>query len=291
MAWFKIDDELPDNRKTRAVRKTHQNKARDVAPFGIWALAGAWSDDGFVPLEVLEDWDDDAETLATRLVKAGFWHRVKRDGEPGFVFHDWHVHNPAKAENDPSVTGTFGNHVRWHVQRQLVDPDCVHCPTEPDDLSADIAPDSGSDSHPTSQTPLPESLPSRPDPTRARPEPEETTRASALVETDHFDEFWDTYAHKVGRKKAETAYKAALKKPGVTTDLLIASAAAYIDSQMADRKHPQFTKHPATWLTGEHWRDERVARPPARTRFQEHIALVQQLGEAAPTISQIGPAR
>lgn len=94
---------------------------------------------------------------------------------------------------------------------------------------------------------------------------------------NRFDEFWDTYSHKVGRKKAETAYRAALKKPGVTDDLLIASAAAYITWQMSEGKHPEFTKHAATWLHGEHWRDERPARQAPRTRVQEHLSLVQQL--------------
>jgi hypothetical protein len=128
---------------------------------------------------------------------------------------------------------------------------------------------------------------------RSRGTGEELPRASAR-DTDpilaRFDEFWDAYSHKVGRRKAETAYKVALRKPGVTADLLIASAAAYIDWQKSERKHPQFTKHAATWLTGEHWRDERVATPPARTRFQEHLALVEQLGTPETNPLQIGPA-
>lgn len=96
---------------------------------------------------------------------------------------------------------------------------------------------------------------------------------------DRFDEFWNTYAHKVGRKQAHTAYKRAIKKPGVTPDLLIASAAAYIQWQQSEGKHPQFTKHPATWLNGEHWNDERPARQATagNTNMQRHMALVQQL--------------
>jgi hypothetical protein len=109
---------------------------------------------------------------------------------------------------------------------------------------------------------------------------------------ERFDEFWETYSHKVGRKKAETAYRAALKKPGVTADVLIASAAAYITWQMSEGKHPKFTKHPATWLAGEHWTDERPGRLPPRTRVQEHLTLVQQLAaEEAATIHEIGQRR
>ena len=165
MAWFKTDDKLPNHRKSRAVRKTHPNKNRDVAPFGIWVLAGAWSDDGFVPLEVLEDWDDDAAALAARLVKAGMWHPTKRDGEPGYVFHDWADHNPTKDDNDPSKSGTFGNHMRWHVQRQMVKADCDHCPSEHDEEAESIGANRG-DIAPDAENDRGESLPSRPVPTR-----------------------------------------------------------------------------------------------------------------------------
>lgn len=106
---------------------------------------------------------------------------------------------------------------------------------------------------------------------------------------DRFDEFWDAYAYKVGRKKAVTAYRAALKKPGINADLLIAAAAAYIGWQVSEGKHPKFTKHPATWLSGEHWTDERVARPQPPTRMQEHLSLVQQLAaEEANQPREIG---
>jgi hypothetical protein len=111
------------------------------------------------------------------------------------------------------------------------------------------------------------------------------------TQPNRFDEFWDTYSHKVGRKKAEAAYRAAVRKPGVTDDLLIAAAAAYITWQMSEGKHPTFTKHPATWLTGEHWRDERPAHRPAQaTRMQEHLSLVQQLQaeEQQATTAEIG---
>jgi hypothetical protein len=285
MAWFRVDDKLPSNKKARRVRKSHPTKDRDVAPYGIWVLAGAWSDDGFVPLEVLEDWDDDAEILAERLVVAGTWHRTTRDGERGYIFHDWHDQNPAHGENDPSSTGTFGNHIRWHVQRQIVAPDCTHCPTEPNEPSADIGPDIA----PDAMNHRGESLPSRPDPTRPDPDPNNPRPSGRATEPpERFDEFWDTYALKVGRQKAETAYRNALAKPGVTADLLVAAAATYITFQTAEGKHPEFTKHPTTWLRGEHWRDERPARSPRRTNTQDHLALVAELGNPTPNPFQIG---
>jgi hypothetical protein len=135
--------------------------------------------------------------------------------------------------------------------------------------------------------------PSRPDPTRPIRE-EEPSRATRS-EPDRFDEFWSTYDKKHGRKVAAAKYRLALKKPGITDDLLISAAASYIAWQRQEGKHPQFTKDPATWLNGEHWNDERVARAgQPRTRVQEHLALVQQLvAEEAdqPTLPQIGYSR
>jgi hypothetical protein len=120
----------------------------------------------------------------------------------------------------------------------------------------------------------------------------ETPRASAReTEPDRFDEFWTTYDKRRGRKAALAKYRIALKKPGVTEDLLIAAAAAYIEWQRFDGKHPHFTKDPATWLHGEHWTDERPGRIQPQTRVQEHLTLVQQLAaEEAdqPTIAEIG---
>lgn len=315
--WMKVDDGLHAHRKTRAVTASHPEKRRDAAAMGLWVLAGSWSArnnrDGWVPAEELDRFDDAWEDLAKRLVHAGYWWPEDRDGESGYGFNDWQEwNNPDGA----SVSGTFGNHVRWHVQKGVVKPGCEHCPTEPDDPMdepddrpdsppirpddrPDIAPESGGDIAPTSGANrlgiiAPNRLPV-PDPTRTRPVPEDISRASALTETERFDEFWDTYDKKVDRKKAEVAYRNALKKPGVTADLLVAAAAAYITWQTSEGKHPQFTKHPTTWLHGENWRDERVARAPTPPlgRVGQHMQLVRQLAEQEqqPTIPQIGPGR
>jgi hypothetical protein len=288
MPWFRVDDKLPDNRKARRLRKSHPEKRRDVGPFGLWVLAGAWSTDGFVPTEILEDWDDDADEMAARLVASGLWHPASRDGEPGYIFHDWDDQNPVKYDSDPSVSGTFGNHVRWHEKRGKNEPDCEHC----------NPPASGANRGDIGAMPSGiggESLPSRPDPTRPEPNPDQKPSRATRSEPDRFDEFWSTYDKKHGRKVAAAKYRLALKKPGITDDLLISAAASYIAWQRQEGKHPQFTKDPATWLNGEHWNDERVARAgQPRTRVQEHLALVQQLvAEEAdqPTLPQIGYQR
>ncbi|MEQ7847741.1 hypothetical protein [Nocardioides kribbensis] len=306
MAWFKTDDQLPDHRKTRKVRKTHPTKRRDAAPFGIWVLAGAWSNDGFVPLEILEDWDDDAAALAERLVAAGLWHPTTRDGEPGYVFHDWHDQNPAKDDNDPSKSGSFGNHVRWHVQRQLVEPECDHCPKEPDadrgDHRPDIAPISprfGGDIAPDSETYRGESLPSRPDPTRSRPDPDQQLLVDTSTETDEpdrFEEFWNVYGKKVKRVDAVRKWSKALAKKGVTADLLIAAAGEYVAYEREHNQGGRYIADPSSWLHGERWNDERASRQPPAThqgRAAQWLQLAADLGEPGQpqNLRQIGTGR
>lgn len=156
--WFKVDDKMHAHRKTRRALRSHPAKRLDAAPFGIWVLAGSWVGDndntGWIPEFELERFDDEWETLAERLVDAGYWWPEERDGEGGYGFVNFEEYNPAFGASD---SGTFGNHVRWHVNRGKVDEACSHCPKEPDShpeptppASGRIAPRSGPDIAPES---------------------------------------------------------------------------------------------------------------------------------------------
>lgn len=100
--WFKVDGLLHGHRKTRRLLRSHPEKQRDASAHGLWLLAGSWArgskTDGFVPEDELERWDDDWEHLAKRLVAAEMWEPVTKDGEPGYLFHDWPEYNPTEAE-------------------------------------------------------------------------------------------------------------------------------------------------------------------------------------------------
>ena len=93
-----------------------------------------------------------------------------------------------------------------------------------------------------------------------RGEGEKSSSASADAdrggEQDRFDEFWNVYGKKLDRKRAEQKWRTALKKPGVTADVLIAAARTYIADQVSKGKHPEYTKHADAWLNGECWNDE-----------------------------------
>ena len=283
--WFRVDDKLPNHAKTRRVRKTHPTKRRDAAPFGLWVLAGAFSDDGFIPLEVLEDWDDDAEELADRLVCAGLWEECEQAGEVGYRFHDWAAHNPV----DAATSGIYGNHKRWHVGGKKPSDGCPLCiseglveqkpigKAERGNLSGRLAPDSPPIIAPESGGCIaPDSLPDpiRPDPTRSDPtrsDPSKSPRSTDVEPVrpavNRFDEFWTAYPRKVGKEKARTKYATACKK--ATPDAIIAGAYRLAnDPNLPDK---QFIPHPTTWLERGSWTDEPLPQrqPEAIDRRQQ----------------------
>lgn len=113
----------------------------------------------------------------------------------------------------------------------------------------------------------------------------ETSTAEIGASESGFDEFWEIYDKKRGRKAALAKWKVALKKPGVTPELLVLAASQYVAYQRTEGKHPEFTKDPTTWLNGEHWNDERAgrqqSRPAARSKAEErmaaNLAVVEEL--------------
>jgi hypothetical protein len=142
MAWFKIDDGFAAHRKVLALRRGNER----LRAIGLWTLAGSLSAKhglgGKVPdylLEELGATDKDVEAL----IRVGLWKRAD-DTE----FHDWSVYNPDAATLEAqrlkeSVSGSLGNHRRWHVRRNLTVPDCEHCHRVPD-REPDWDPDRGS---------------------------------------------------------------------------------------------------------------------------------------------------
>jgi hypothetical protein len=89
----------------------------------------------------------------------------------------------------------------------------------------------------------------------------DTSAGRSQVDTE-FDRFWQVYDRKVERKAAREAWGKALKKPGVTADLLVDAAAAYVAEQRRQGKHPTYTIHAARWLRNERWNDEPAAPGP-----------------------------
>lgn len=245
MSWFRVDDKLHGHRKARLLRKSHPSKHRDSSPFGIWVLAGSYASDnrtdGFVPTEILSEWDDYAILLARRLVDAGFWWATEQDGEEGFGFHDWRDYLPRpEGIEDASESGRRGNHVRWHESLGKASPECEFC----QEASPRVAPISGDD-RPDSRgdrEPVP-----IPDPTRPDPKPP----ARKLADPEGFAAFWENYPRKVGRAAAVKAYRSALKV--APPDAIAAGLRRALPAMLAAEE--QFRPHPTTWLNQERWAD------------------------------------
>ena len=72
-----------------------------------------------------------------------------------------------------------------------------------------------------------------------------------------FEDFWQHYPRKVGKRKALTAWRQALKR--ATNEQLIAAARRYANDP---NRVDQYTKHPEGWLNRDGWDDEPL---PART--------------------------
>ena len=93
-------------------------------------------------------------------------------------------------------------------------------------------------------------------PTTNNQQPTRTASLAVVADDDRFEEWWDAYDKKDGKKVARQKWNLALKKKGVTQDLLIEATHRYINHLKAKGKHPDYTKNPTTWLNGEHWNDE-----------------------------------
>lgn len=92
MPWFKVDDTLHGHPKTRRA---------GLAAMGMWVLAGSYSMSYVTEGFVAEWWVNSfpqGRKRAGELVAAGFWQTGERDGERGWVFHDWPDYQPSKAE-------------------------------------------------------------------------------------------------------------------------------------------------------------------------------------------------
>lgn len=65
--------------------------------------------------------------------------------ERGLYLHDWHeyVQKYAETKESQSKKGSYGNHIKWHVNRGEVSPDCIHCRS----TSQGDSPESPGESH------------------------------------------------------------------------------------------------------------------------------------------------
>ena len=123
--WFKVDDRFAMHPKAMVAGN---------AAIGLWVRAGSWSmahlTDGHIPADLLVALGA-KKADANRLVSAGLWEAVS----DGFRFKDWSDYQPdaadvKAAEEKEKQGGSWGNHVRWHTRKSVVNADCKHCREE-----------------------------------------------------------------------------------------------------------------------------------------------------------------
>lgn len=280
MTWFKVDDALHSHRK--AVRA-------GIPAMGLWVMAGSWCashlTDGFVPDYMAARLDPDYEAHAAKLVDAGLWVAAERNGEKGWLFHQWVEQQPTaeavrtkRAEakermqrlrearqntksgspgNSPDPSGAVrANNDGTSAEVRVPRPD----PTRPELLTEVQDPPPAADAHiPGAGSSNGRHLQAVADETPTTPSAAPNRKWSdAQIDADpHWIAFWSAYPRKTDKGHARGTWLKVLRT-GVDPAKITAAAEAFRNDP--DRT-PKFTPYPGTWLNGERWNDE-PAEPP-----------------------------
>jgi hypothetical protein len=85
-------------------------------------------------------------------------------------------------------------------------------------------------------------------------------RVRVSVEPDGFEDFWAAYPRKIGKGQARKAWNVAVTKISASAIVQACEGYRWTGSE-------KYTPHPATWLAGERWADER----PVEIDFMEGL--------------------
>ena len=170
------------------------------------------------------------------LVAHGLW--ITTDG--GYRVRTWAKWNtPVTSEDEfiaaQSQHGARGNHERWHVGRDVTDPQCSYC-TDPNRVGESGTRSAGRIANKGREG-------------KGR---EEQLPSSADAEAA-FADFYSSYPRKVGRKAAHDAFLRALRRTDAATILDACRRYAADPNQPDDRSK---IPHPTTWLNQDRWDDE-----------------------------------
>lgn len=174
MTWFKIDDSFYRSGKVRRLGRDR------VACVGLWTLCGVWSadnlTDGFVPWEVVRQWDPALKRTAV-LLEVGLWEEGERDSEDGAVFHDWHDWQPSRDQVIQRRKSDAERRARWRNAKSNGGPP-DRDPSGSQGESRDVSRrDGGVQSRVGSVLPDP----TRPDPSLSTLTPDRSTQVSSVA--------------------------------------------------------------------------------------------------------------
>lgn len=239
MTWVKIDDKFYDNPTNRSLGPA----GRDLFIAGLTYCAKGLTD-GVIPkcdLPLLLAQAQAKKATVEKLLEAGRW----LDLGDRFEVVEYLTYQLSKervlAERERA---------RKKKQRQRAEADDDPHEEQDDPVPPDV-PQVVPPGTPPRDTPLGVPMPpSRPVPCSASPPGLVTVNGDREAA---FAAFWNAYPKRVAKATARTAFGKALKR--TTADVLIAGAQSYADDPSRD---PDYTKHPATWLNGDCWEDERT---------------------------------
>ena len=256
---------LPDHPKTKKlIRRCGQAGAWNLIRLFLFAtanrpdgnLSGMDSDD----IEIAADWQGDPGAFVAALVDVRFLV-----GEPGaFSINDWADHNPWAAGSERrSDKAKFNALKRHHGEKYAIDsmPEyAASIGAVPKNNASGNQDDCKQ--HATSMTPAcdqhassnaaPESsnAPS-PSPSPSKSEDQEQKHERVPRSLCRFDEFWQAYPNKKGRKDAEATWKR--KGLDAIADLILADVQ---QRKQRDRDWLSgFPPHGSTYVNAEGWRD------------------------------------
>lgn len=94
-----------------------------------------------------------------------------------------------------------------------------------------------------------------------------------------FDAFWDAYPRKVGKAKAEQAFK----KVDAPVSILLSAIAEHKKTPQWQKDDGQFIPHPATWLNGKRWEDQvaSIQETGRQLDDDDRAAILRMMEESA----------
>ena len=235
MPWAKVDDGWWCHPKVMGL---------PLAARGLWVSALSWScqqREPVVPvtfLAMVGASDDDALAL----VDAGLWERAT----VGYEFHDWADYQVKSLSEKRAEAGRKGGLSRPNASKSEANGQATPKQTEANVDLLEVA-NGQAGTHPFPSLPIPKD-----------------TRGGSKVNGHHpaFDAWWAMYPRKQARLAAAGAYTKATKR-GADPALLTERLARQVKLWQRDQTPSDKIPHGATWLNGERYNDEDLARPPA----------------------------
>lgn len=202
--WIESDQKLRAHPKVRrAARMLDVHQAQVIGHLHClwwWALDHALDGDvsAFDALDLAEaaDWPGDPDTFVKVLLECGPGDRagfLEARGDRLYL-DDWaHRTEHLRRRREASAAA---HHARWHEARGIVEPGCDLC--EPDANAVRTHPDRTAE-------PLPEQCtePNRTQPHHTDPTPSSTDVDQDEPEDDRFEEFWEAWPRRNGKKLAK----------------------------------------------------------------------------------------